>query len=123
MSDDGEEAGQRREDINGVWTELRQVIRMTAGEKEDVKNSDVTLERVKQKRRDGKPLGSRACNVGSADIAATSLADVFATKDADEQVSERNRAEQIGNDRYDEHAVIQSSSAKDDNHEQLAQQI
>jgi len=39
------------------------------------------------------------------------LADVFAAKDADEQVSERNRAEQIGSDRDDEHAVIQSISA------------
>ena len=111
MSDDGEETGQRREDVNGVWTELRQMIRIMAREEQDMENSDVTLERVEHERRDGKPLGSGACDVGSADIAAASLADVFAAKDADEQVSERNRAEQIGNDRDDEHAVIQSISA------------
>ena len=94
-----------------MWTELRQMIRMMAREEEDVENSDVTLERVEHERRDGKPLGSGACDVGSADISAASLADVFAAKDADEQVSERNRAEQIGDDGDDQYTVVQSFSA------------
>ena len=69
-----------------------------AGKKEDVGDGEVSLEGVEQQGRDRESFGSSAGDIGGADVAAASLADVLSAEDANQQISERDRAEQVGDD-------------------------
>src|ERR1051326_2062824 len=60
------------------------------------------FQRIQQKRGDAKTLRARARHVGRPDVAASGEPNIFSAKNPDEQISKRNRAEKIGNDRNDE---------------------
>ena len=51
-----------------------------------------------EKKSQGAEHRGFARDVGCADVAASTPPDVFAAKDTDEKIAERNRAEQIGGD-------------------------
>ncbi len=102
VAEDGAEAGEGRKNVNRVRTVIGNIVGIMAGEEEHMGDGQVSLEGVKQKRCDGQSLGTGASDVGGADVAAAGLAHVLTAKNADEQISERDRAEQIRNDDDDE---------------------
>jgi hypothetical protein len=53
-------------------------------------DSDVALQCVQDKRGDCEPLGAGSSDVGSANIAATGLANVLAAKKTHQQIAERD---------------------------------
>ena len=95
VAEDGAEPGERRQDVHRVRAVIGNVVGMMLREEEDVRDGDVSLERIEQKRRDGQSLGAGAGDVGGADVAAAGLAHVLAAEDADEQVAEGDRAQQV----------------------------
>ena len=68
-------------------------------------DGEITFERVEQQGRDRESLRSSARDVGGADVAAAGLANVFSAEDANQQISEWNRAQEVRRDDDDESAV------------------
>ena len=64
----------------------------TQGHRED--DSTGSFERVEDKSEDAEG-GRFAGDIGSADVPAAGLADVFAAKDANEEIAERDRSQKI----------------------------
>ncbi len=60
---------------------------------------------VEKERGDAEALGSGACDVGCADVAAAGGADVLLAKDFDEEVAEGDRTQQIGQRNREEPGV------------------
>ena len=76
-----------------------------------MRDRDITLECIQQQRRNGQSLGTGARDIGGADVAAAGLADVLSAKDADQQVAEWDRAQQVG-DRDDDKAMVVKGMSK-----------
>ena len=91
VAEDGGDGGGGREIECGRAVEAKAM-----GDGEGDEDGDDALEAIEQKGGDAEAFGAGACDVGCADVAAADRADVLFAEDANEEISEGDRAQKIG---------------------------
>ena len=122
VTEDSAESGESRERVDKLRVAI-ETLRVMMGEEKHMADGDVPFQCVEHESGDGQALRSGASDVGGADVAAASLANVLSPKDANEEVAERDRPEQIRNDDDSERAMDQWSLWRRWDLERLAQRI
>src|ERR1041385_4499532 len=89
--------------------EVAAEIVFRAGNQSCQADGQSSFQRVQRKRGDPESLSTGTHNVGSANVAAACLANVFTAKDAHQQISKGNRTQHVsdsGDDEVNGHELL-----------------